>query len=124
MVAGPRFRIRASSPRGVGPRQNPLPGPPSITPGTKDLLVARDGTVILLPGSYGRVQVRRHATLVLAGGLYQMLALDLDEEATVEARGASEVRIKDELDTDSGARTIVDPKVPGLHASSLVELSG
>jgi hypothetical protein len=66
------------------------------------------------------VKVENGATLVLSGGLYQMLSLDLDQSATVLLRGASQVLIKRELDTESKARIVLDQAVAGLTAAQMV----
>jgi hypothetical protein len=62
--------------------------------------------------------VLRQGTLILTGGLYEGLTLDLDEEATVIIRGATEIRIKGELDTGSRARII------GVLPASMHESGG
>jgi hypothetical protein len=60
------------------------------------------------------------ATLVLAGGLYQMLSLDVDQSATVVFHAAAEIRTKTELDADNKAKMMLDPAVTGLKASQVV----
>jgi hypothetical protein len=90
----------------------PLPVFPTVTPGTNDILVHRDQVVTLGPGRYGHVRVRTGGTLIMPGGLYEMVTLDLDRQATVVGRGAAELRIAEELDTDSRARILVDGMKP------------
>jgi uncharacterized repeat protein (TIGR03803 family) len=96
-----------------------LPAAPSVTPGTLAITVDRNRTSTLAAGRYGAVHVARGATLVLSGGLYQLVSLDLDANATVLVRGASEVRIKTELTTAGHANIVVDRNA-GLHASDAV----
>jgi hypothetical protein len=96
-----------------------MPAFPVVTPGTVTVTV-NGGIRTLPPGSYGRVTVRGRGTLVLTGGLYQFLALDLDSQTTVMARGAVELRVKEDLDGDNRVRFICDPGVPGLSASQVV----
>lgn len=60
------------------------------------------------------------ATLILSGGLYQMLSLNVEPSNTVLLRGASHVLIKRELDTDSKAKIVLDQGVAGLTASQMV----
>ena len=75
---------------------------------------------MLAAGSYGAVNVERGATLILTGGLYQMRSLDVDQQATVLFRGATEIRVKTELETNARAKLILDPSVAGLRASQMV----
>jgi ELWxxDGT repeat protein len=96
-----------------------LPAFPVVTPGTAAVTVAKNQTLTLPAGSYGRVQVNQGGTLVLTGGLYQMLSLDLDQRATVLFRGVTEIRIKTELSTNVKARLILDQSVPGLSAAQM-----
>ena len=49
-----------------------------------------------------------------------MDSLDLDDQATVIVRAATELRIKTDLDGDGRVRLLVDPTVPGLKASQAV----
>ena len=97
-----------------------LPAFPSVTPGTAAVEVPKGSTRTLGPGAYGAVHVSNRATLILTGGLYQMLSLDVDQAATVMFRAATEIRIKTELDTDNRARMIPDPAATGLKASQIV----
>ncbi len=97
-----------------------LPAFPSVSPGTQGVTVARNKTATLAPGSYGVVHVNAGGTLVLAGGLYQIRSLELDQSATVLFHAATEIRIKVELDSMARARLILDPSVPGLRASQMV----
>ena len=97
-----------------------LPALPSVTPGTAAVDVAKGSTRTLGAGAYGKVHVGARATLILTGGLYQMLSLNVDQAATVIFRAATEVRIKDELATDNKAKMIPDPASAGLSASNLV----
>jgi hypothetical protein len=82
--------------------------------------VAKNQTLTLAAGVYGRVQIRQGGVLVLTGGLYQMLALDVDKQATVLFHGATEIRIKTDLDTGAKTKLILDQTVPGLRASQMV----
>ena len=97
-----------------------LPTLPSVTPGTAAVEVAKGSTRTLGPGAYGKVHVNARATLILTGGLYQLLSLDVEQAATVIFRAATEIRIKDELDTGNRAKMIPDPASAGLNARNLV----
>ena len=97
-----------------------MPAFPVVTPGTVAKEVPKNGTLTLGPGAYGTVHVSKGGTLILTGGLYQMRSLDVDQNATVRFRGATEIRIKTELSTASKARLILDQQVPGLGASQIV----
>jgi hypothetical protein len=97
-----------------------LPSFPTVTAGTTKVEVAKKKTLTLGPGSYGTVHVSNGATLILSGGLYQMLSLDVDQQGTVIFHAATELRIKTELDTDAKSKLILDQSVPGLRASQMV----
>jgi hypothetical protein len=97
-----------------------LPVFPPVTPGTQNVTVAKNRAVMLAAGSYGAVHVGAGGTLVLTGGRYQMLSLDLDRSATVLFRAASEMRVKTELDTAAKAKLVLDPSAAGLRASQIV----
>ena len=97
-----------------------LPSFPTSVPGTVAVDVKKGKTQTLAAGAYGKVHVAQGATLVLTGGLYQMLSLDVDEQATVLFRGPSELRIKTELDTNNKSKLVLDQSVAGLKASQMV----
>lgn len=83
-------------------------------------LVAKNQKLSLGPGSYGKVEVKHGGTLILTGGLYQILSLDVAQKARVLFKVATEIRIKTELDTNAKAKLVLDPGVPGLSASQVV----
>lgn len=102
----------------VAPPAAPLPGP--VSPGTVPASVAAGGTVTLAPGQYGAVNVT--GTLVLAGGLYQLASLRLDNDARLSAQASAIVRV-------AGGVTVLDrvhlsPAAP-LRAQDLrLEVAG
>jgi hypothetical protein len=97
-----------------------MPAFPTVTPGTTNKTVAKNQTMILGNGTYGKVEVKNGGTLILTGGLYQLRSLDLDQGARVLFRAPTQVRIKTELHTRSKAKIVHDPIVPGLSASQMV----
>jgi hypothetical protein len=97
-----------------------MPVFPTITAGTTAVTVKKKTSRVLAAGSYGVVKVESGATLILTGGQYRMLSLDVAESGVVLLRGASEVLIKRELDTDNKAKIVLDQNVPGLMASQMV----
>jgi len=99
-----------------------MPAMHDASTGSANVEVARGTTKTLGAGAYRKVHVASNATLILTGGSvpYQMLSLDVDASATVIFRGATEIRIATELDTDNKARMILDPAATGLKASDVV----
>ncbi len=97
-----------------------MPAFPAITVGTRVITVKKDTTMTLAAGSYGRVSVETGATLRLAGGLYQLVSLDVDHDATVLFQAAIQLRIQRSLDADSAAKLILDSAATGLRASQVV----
>lgn len=97
-----------------------LPAALTVDAGTQSVTVARNATLTLAPGRYGRVQVREKGTLILTGGRYDFVSLDVDQSATVLFRSATDLRIKTELDTDNKSKLIVDQSVVGLSAANVL----
>jgi hypothetical protein len=97
-----------------------MPSFPAVTAGTAKVEVAKNKTVTLAAGTYGSVHVSNGGTLILTGGLYQVFSIDVDQQGTILFRGASEVRVKTELETGSKAKIILDQSVAGLRASQVV----
>jgi hypothetical protein len=97
-----------------------MPAMHEAVAGSVGVDVARGATRTLAAGAYRRVHVATNATLILTGGVYQMRSLDVDASATIIFRGAAELRIATELDTDNKARMILDPAASGLKASDVV----
>jgi uncharacterized repeat protein (TIGR01451 family) len=107
----------------VTPQPLPLltmPMLPTITPGTTDIEVGTNQTLTLAPGSYRKITVKTKGTLILSGGIYHVSSLDIRQEARLFFLAPSEVRVKNELDTD--AKTVIgpDPSVPALQASQII----
>lgn len=98
----------------------PLPALPSISPGTQDVTVPKNGTLTLPAGRYRRVLVKQGGTLILTGGTYHVQSFDVDNQGTVKAKARTEVRVRGALDADARAKIITDPTVPGLGASQVI----
>jgi hypothetical protein len=123
------IRNRTATVRGAtaSPVTLPLVNLPVATPsapGTQDVTVGAGRTITLAPGRYRRVQVGRNAKLVLTGGGYQVLSIDLDADATVVARGAVDLQVKDEFHTERGAQVTVDRMAPLTAAQFVVTVDG
>ena len=97
-----------------------MPTFPTVTAGTTAVTVKKNAPRTLAAGAYGAIKVENGATLILTGGLYQVLSIDVDPQGTILFRGASEVRVKTELETGSKAKLILDQTVSGLRASQIV----
>lgn len=115
-----------------------MPAFPTVfIPSMPDVTVDSSATVVLSPGSYGRVRVLNGGTLKLSGGLYQVLTVELggrgdhaegdrdsgdgdDRHATVVFQAATEIRVKGLMYTDVRTQMILDPSVGGLKASQMV----
>ena len=96
-----------------------LPTFPGISPGDTDVVVRRDRTVTLQPGRYRRIRVERSGTLILTGGLYQVLSIDLDDQATILVRGRTDLRVKAELSGGWKVRIVADSSHQGIDASDI-----
>lgn len=97
-----------------------LPALPSITPGTQDIELKNKQTLTLAPGSYGNITVKEGGTLILTGGVYHVNTLDIRGKTDILFRAPSQLRVKNEMDTDNGTYIGPDPSLPGLTASDIV----
>jgi len=97
-----------------------LPALPSITPGTQDVELKQKATRILAPGSYDSITVKEGGTLILTGGVYHVNTLDIRGKTDILFRAPSQLRVKNEMDTDAGTYIGPDPSLPGLTASDIV----
>lgn len=97
-----------------------LPALPSIMPGTQDVELKQKATRTLAPGSYGKITVKEGGTLVLTGGVYHVDTLDIRGKTDILFRGPSQLRVKNEMDTDAGTYIGPDPSLSGLTASDIV----
>jgi hypothetical protein len=97
-----------------------LPALPEITPGTSDIEVKNNKTHTLAPGRYRTITVNHGGTLILTGGIYHVSSLDVRTQTKVLFRGASEVRIKNEMDSDSRTYIGPDSSVAGLDAADII----
>ncbi|HEY5838344.1 MAG TPA: Ig-like domain-containing protein [Pyrinomonadaceae bacterium] len=111
----------------LGLSQQPLPLPlltmpelPLIIPGTQDIEVKKNKTHTIAPGRYRKITVQHGGTLILTGGIYHLSTLDVRTSAKVVFRGTSEVRIKNEMDTDARSYIGPDSSVSGLDASDII----
>lgn len=97
LYLGPNSSVRGTR---STPLQLPvadLPALPQITPGTQDITVNPNQTRTLPAGSYRTITVRPNGKLILTGGLYQLMSLDVQPNAEVRLQAAAEVQIKQQL---------------------------
>ena len=97
-----------------------LPALPAITPGATDVNVPANQTMTLAAGAYRNITVNHDATLILTGGVYHMEKLDIRQDAKLHFTAATEVRIKNEMDTDAKAYIGPAPSAPSLPASQII----
>lgn len=75
----------------------------SAAPGTEQVEVADGGYEILPPGDYGEIEVGDDGTLVLSGGIYNILSLHLNDGASLLMQNATQVRIAGNLEAGHDA---------------------
>lgn len=102
-LSGQNADILGTQTTPYGPPELALPVLPEITPGAEDINVPKNQTLTLAPGSYANVRINQKGTLILSGGVYHFASLDIRQQAKLLCAGASEVRVKNELDTDANA---------------------
>jgi len=85
-----------------------LPALSANSPGTKDIVVDRNKTMILSEGQYRNITVKQNGTLVLTGGIYQVQSLNLGTRTTVRVMAAADVGIRGEFNAGSHV-TINEP---------------
>ncbi len=106
----------------ISPRSLPvltMPALPAITPGANDVVVPANQSLMLAPGAYRNITVNHDATLILTGGIYQMEKLDIRQDAKLHFTGATEMRVKNEMDTDASAFIGPAPSASSLTASDI-----
>jgi hypothetical protein len=97
-----------------------LPVLPPITPGTQDIEVQANQTKTLAPGRYRKITVKSRGTLILTGGIYEVSSLDIREDTNILFKGATQVRVKNEMDTDAKTYIGPDASAPTLKASQII----
>ena len=66
-----------------------FPAIPSLTPGTQDQTVKKNGNLTLDAGSYGLLQAGKGATVILTGGQYDFSAWDIGDNANIIVQAQS-----------------------------------
>jgi RHS repeat-associated protein len=91
------------------PLEISLPEFPIPAPGTDDYIVWGGETLTLDPGAYGKVRVRKNATLIFAGGTYHIenLSLALIGGSRVLFQGTTDLFINNRL--KSGPAAVIGP---------------
>ena len=74
------------------------------TPGTEDITVKPWKTLIIEPGSYGKVNVRYKGKLILSGGQYHFKDLKVGFIGSLECAGRSEIYVQDRVWFGFGAK--------------------
>ncbi len=77
-----------------------LPAFNNARPGTQDITVSKNQTVMLNAGSYREIVVKEKGTLIFTGGVYDLRNLDVGQNAKIFFTAQTEVRIEDKLAID------------------------
>ena len=85
---------------GVAPDEPVLSVSFDVTPGTADVTLEENQTLILTAGSYGQLTVKKNAHLTLESGQYAFLKVVVEDNATVhldQSGGAIQIDVADTL---------------------------
>jgi len=96
-----------------------LPALPAVTPGTRDVMVGKRGSLTLDPGSYGALVVDQQGTLILKPGLYQVKSVNIDQQAKLLMQGATEIRVLGRLTVGQESYVGPAPDATGLSAKQI-----
>lgn len=95
-----------------------LPPVPTVSPGTVDFDVPQNGSLSLDAGAYGLLKVRKGASVMLTGGVYEFSDWDLGDNVTLVASAPVEVRVAGRVAT--GKSSSIGPAAgSGLDASDV-----
>lgn len=88
--------------------------PPFVvgSPGSESILVERNGSLNLPPGSYGKLTVKRDAQLLLSGGEYSFISIDARKNAKLLFGGTSQVTVKNNIKV--GNEVMVGPTATAI----------
>ena len=96
-----------------------LPTLPTITPGTRDVLVGMRGSLVLDPGSYANVWVKPQGTLTLKPGTYHFKSILVETQAKLLLQGATEIRVQGRLWMGPQAMLGPTPEATALSAKHI-----
>ena len=110
-----------------GDKRNPLdlsllpglPALPTITPGTRDVVVGQRSSLTLDPGSYGVVLVGQQGTLLLKPGLYHFKSVSVGQQAKLLLQGATELRVLGRFAADQQSYVGPAPEATGSSAKQI-----
>jgi hypothetical protein len=98
----------------------PVPGMPSVAPGTTNVSLATNQTRQLCPGSYGTLSLGQNARLNLNGGVYQVARLNLADGARLEPSEPVVILVSGSLVTHTGS--LIAPSGQSLNAMSAADI--
>src|SRR5262245_35194149 len=101
------------------PLITPLPPVPSCSPGAAPVVAPKGGTLVLGPGSYGKVQVPNGATLELTGGTYCLADVKVGRKSTIVVDAAVNVTVMGKYRSNPGSR-LVAAAGSGIGATDIV----
>jgi hypothetical protein len=84
------------------PLISPLPPTPNCVVGSTGVVVPKNGSLTLPPGSYGKVVVANGATLDLTGGTYHFQDFKTGRKATITVDAPSDITVAGKFRTNTG----------------------
>ena len=88
------------------PLISPLPPTPNCVVGSTPVVVAKNGSLTLPPGSYGKVVVANGATLDLTGGTYHFQDFKTGRKATITVDAPSDITVAGKFRTNTGTKLL------------------
>lgn len=96
-----------------------LPAFPAPSPNQNNKRLKKREDLTLQPGSYGRINVDKRATLFLTGGTYHIESISFGSESRLVFQGQTELIINNKIISASRVTIIPDPG-SGLSASDML----
>jgi len=117
-------RVRHAGPLPVSlPLISPLPPFPGFSCGGSDLIVGKNQSVTVAPGSRSAVNFKDGARVTLQGGTYNFCGLELGRNVLLRAGAASVINVVGDVRIGSGSRVEaaagVDPIVINVRGSTV-----
>ena len=97
-----------------------FPEVPLVTPGTVDVKVKKNQTVILDAGSYRNLSANTNVTIIFTGGVYDFATWTVGQNASIYFEAPSEVRVAGKLTINHGGYVGPAPSASNLDATDIV----
>lgn len=96
-----------------------LPEFPDFEAGDEKIKVDKNESLILSPGDYGKIELKKDSTIIFEGGIYNVESIKVEKNSQILFEDSSEIRIEKEIKLDK--ETILGPsQTSDIDASDIV----